>query len=102
MTIEILPHAKEDIFRGFDFYGEQAERLGHYFRDSILSDIDSLRDTAGVHAQVCGYHRSISEKFPFAIYYRITGEAVQIYAVFDCRRDPATIRRNLRRRWPNE
>lgn len=30
----------------------------------------------------------LSKRFPFVVYYRIEGEAIRIYAVLDCRRDP--------------
>ncbi|MBU4259729.1 MAG: hypothetical protein L6263_01860 [Desulfobacteraceae bacterium] len=35
------------------------------------------------------------KRFPFAIYYGIEENEVRIYAVIDCRRDPAWIRRRL-------
>jgi len=41
------------------------------------------------------YYRLLSKKFPFAVYYGIEENEVKIYAVIDCRRDPAWIRRRL-------
>jgi hypothetical protein len=40
-------------------------------------------------------HRLLSKRFPFAIYYRIESDEVRVYAVLDCRRDPAWIRKRL-------
>jgi hypothetical protein len=34
------------------------------------------------------YLRMLSKRFPFAVYYRLEGDTVRIYAVLDCRRDP--------------
>jgi hypothetical protein len=47
---------------------------------------------------VFGFHRLLSKRFPYAIYYRIDGQRVAVvYRVLDCRRDPARIRSELRR-----
>ena len=95
MTIEILPAAREDLVAGFHFYEHQEQCLGRYFRDSLFADVELLRVTAGVHARVLGYHRSVSNNFPFAIYYRVTGDLVQVHAILDCRKNPLWIRKRL-------
>jgi hypothetical protein len=41
------------------------------------------------------YHRALSKRFPFAIYYRVNDQEVWIYAVLDCRRSPAWIKTHL-------
>ena len=96
MRIEILPEAREDLIGGFRFYEHQAPGLDSYFRESILSDVDALTVHGGVHAKVFGYHRSLSKRFPFAIYYRVEGDVVRIRAILDCRRNPSWIRRRVR------
>jgi hypothetical protein len=45
-----------------------------------------------------GFHRLLSKRFPFAIYYERRADEVLIHAVLDCRRNPAWIRRRLRGR----
>ncbi|MDI6794613.1 MAG: hypothetical protein QME81_17390, partial [bacterium] len=39
-----------------------------------------------------------SNRFPFAIYYRIDNNMVLVYAVLDCRRNPAWIKDRLTER----
>ncbi len=95
MRIEILPEARDDLLAGFQFYEHQARGLGNYFRDSLAADIDLLAIDGGVHAQVFGYHRSLSKRFPFAIYYRVEENVVRIRAILDCRRKPSWTRRRL-------
>lgn len=95
VTIEILPRATNDILSEFRFYEQQAPGLGRYFRESIFADVESLRATAGVHSRVFGFHRSISKKFPVAIYYQLFADVIRIHAILDCRRNPKWIRRNL-------
>ena len=95
MRIEILNLAIEDLIQGFRFYESQSKGLGDYFIDSIFSDIESLQLYAGIHTHYFGYHRLLAKRFPFAIYYRLKKEIVRVYAVLDCRRNPAGIRDRL-------
>jgi hypothetical protein len=95
MRIDILDGAEKDLVEGFEFYEHQSEGLGDYFLDSIFSDIESLQLYAGIHAIQFGYHRLLAKRFPFAIYYRVRNSVVQIYAILDCRRNPAWIRDRL-------
>ncbi|MFM9966814.1 MAG: hypothetical protein ACKVQK_00210 [Burkholderiales bacterium] len=96
MNIKILESASLDLVDGYRFYEVQSEGIGTYFLDSLYSDIDSLLISAGMHSVHFGkYHRLLSKRFPFAIYYCVEEEAVLVYAVLDCRRDPAWIRNKL-------
>jgi hypothetical protein len=72
MKIRILSSAIQDLREGYEFYEKQAEGIGAYFMDSLFSDIDSLILNAGVHPiYFGGYHRMLSKRFPFAIYYKV-------------------------------
>jgi len=96
MTIQILASASQDLLDGYRFYEKQAEGVGAYFLDTLFSDIDSLMINAGIHPIHFGkYHRLLSKRFPFAVYYRVEDHTARIYAVLDCRRSPAWIRKKL-------
>ena len=96
MRIEILESAQEDLIAAHAFYEGQGERLGTYFLDTLFSDIDSLHVFAGIHAFHFGqFHRLLSKRFPFAVYYTKDGQTVRVHAVLDCRRDPKTIEKRL-------
>lgn len=84
-----------DLISGSRFYERQAEGLGDYFLDSLFSDIDSLQIYAGIHSVHFGFHRLLSKRFPFAAYYKVEGEIVQVFAVLDCRQNPGSIRNRL-------
>ncbi len=47
--------------------------LGSYFLDTLYSDIDSLAYYGGIYCIVFGYYRLMSKRFPFAVYYKISG-----------------------------
>lgn len=96
MTIRLLSLALDDLDAGRRFYERQQAGLGGYFLDSLYSDIESLLLYAGVHAKVLGCYRALSRRFPYAIYYRLEGEEIQVWRVLDCRQRPSTTRCQLR------
>ncbi len=96
MKIEILDQAVPDLIEGFHFYEDQQAGLGSYFLTNLYADIESLRLYAGIHRQAYRqYHRLLSGRFPFAVFYTLGDKTVFIHAVVDCRRNPAWIRRRL-------
>ena len=96
MKIEILSIALVDIQSGQHFYEQQQEGLGAYFLDSLFSDIDALLLYAGIHQQFFGYYRALSKRFPYAIYYRVNEQTIQVWRVLDCRLKPSRIVNALR------
>lgn len=88
MQIKILIDAQNDIAKAMLFYENQKEHLGNYFLDSIMSDIESLSIFYGIHIKIKNYHRLLSKRFPFSIYYKFTQDTIFIYAVLDCRQNP--------------
>lgn len=75
-----------------------AAGVGDYFLDSILSDLDSLVLFAGVHPLCFQFHRMLSRRFPFGIYYEVEDETAYVYAILDLRRDPLWIQQRLAER----
>ncbi len=95
MQIEILDEAEQDLIDGASFYDTIAQGLGRYFLDSLFSDIDSLQIYGGIHPLHFGFHRLLSKRFPYAVYYRVEGNVTQVWAVLDCRQNPARIQSRL-------
>lgn len=93
MKIKLLSSAIEDLHDGRVFYERQGEGLGN----SLFSDIDSLTLYGGIHPKVFGYHRMLSKRFPYAIYYRIEDETIVVWRILDLRRNPKKIRQSLER-----
>lgn len=97
MIIKLLSTALDDLSDGRLFYEKQGEGLGEYFFDSLFSDIDSLMLYGGIHPKAFGYHRMLSKRFPYAIYYKLDeGQVVVVWRVLDLRRDPKKIRQSLK------
>jgi plasmid stabilization system protein ParE len=96
MRIKILSSAVDDLHASRLFYEKQGAGLGEYFFDSLFSDIDSLLLYAGIHQKVFGYHRLLSKRFPYAVYYSLEQDLIVVRRVLDLRRHPDRIRQALR------
>lgn len=96
VKLRLLTLALDDLDIGRRFYERQQAGLGDYFLDSLFSDIDSLLLYAGIHQRFHGYHRTLSKRFPYAIYYKIAGDEIQVWRVLDCRRHPVNTTRALK------
>jgi hypothetical protein len=96
MIVHILDPAKDDLAEGFWFYESRDQGLGRYFLDTIYTEIDTLKTTAGIHPMYePPFFQMLSDRFPFTIYYRVEGSEVFIEAVVDQRRDPEWISERL-------
>jgi len=93
MKLQIRPTALEDLAQGRRFYDSQELGVGDYFFDSVFADIDSLKLYAGIHPKVFGFHRMLTQRFPYAVYYEFTNqETAIVWRVLDLRQDPESIR----------
>ncbi|MEZ6143470.1 MAG: hypothetical protein R3B84_23115 [Zavarzinella sp.] len=97
MNVELRDEALDDLENGAIFYGEQCVGLDDYFLTCLREDIKKLETTGGVHEKYHGFYRSLSNRFPYAIYYLIVEEVVDVVAVLDCRQDPAKLNTRLGR-----
>jgi hypothetical protein len=96
IRIRIATEALADLAEGFWFYETQEPGLGDHFSSHLRADIEGLKVTSGIYRLVYrDYHRLLSRVFPYAIYYTATGDDVVVWAVVDCRRNPAWIRERL-------
>ena len=97
MRLQILDLARDDLIEGFRFYEDKEAGLGGYFLVNLYSDIESLSIFGGIHRTAYrGFHRALSKRFPFAIYYTIDGDVLRIRSVVDCRKRPSWIRQHLK------
>lgn len=95
MKIHILQGARHDLLEGYHFYERQEVGLGRYFLTSLAADIDSLLVYSGIHPLWWGYHRMLAKRFPFAVYYRLEGKNIYVWAVVDCRKNSHSLKEKL-------
>jgi hypothetical protein len=97
MRLQVVDAARDDLIAGFNFYEASEQGIGDHFLACLYSDVESLRIFGGIHRRVYkNLHRSLSKRFPFAIYYTVENDAVVVRAILDCRRNPSWIRSRLR------
>ena len=93
MKLQILDAAKNDLIEGFYFYEKQQRGLGV----NLYAGIESLKIFGGIHEKVYkNFKRSLSKKFPYAIYYTIDQGIVKIREIIDYRRSPVWIQEHLK------
>ncbi|MFT5130135.1 MAG: plasmid stabilization system protein ParE [Rhodothermales bacterium] len=96
MKIRLLDRAEDDLIGGYDFYELQEPGQGIYFLTCLYRDIDSLRRVAGVHRQIhARLRRLLSKTHPYAVYYDLRDDSVDVHAVIACRQSPEKTRRRL-------
>ncbi len=86
-ALSLTKLSQEDIYLSEAFYEEQSQNLGTYFYNSIISDLDTLKFYAGIHAKYFGFYRMLTKRFPYAIYYEIKDEIVIVHAILHTRKD---------------
>ena len=96
MNVELRNEARNDLDEGAWFYERQNTGLGDYFLDCVDSDLATLEKCSGLHETVFGFQRKLMTRFPFAIYYRIGANYVDVVAILDCRRNPDYLETRLR------
>ena len=94
----VLEEALADLENGRLFYEERQPGLGDYFWDTLLSDLESLLIYGGIHVKEMGFHRMLSKRFPYAIYYEVKDHGAYVVAVLPMRRDPHWLRGKLEER----
>jgi plasmid stabilization system protein ParE len=97
-TVVILEEAVRDLEEAFDFYEKQEPGAGEYFATNLLADIEKLSVTSGIHRSELGFFKKLSEKFPFAVYYKENDDSVDVYAILDLRKKPSWTRDELQGR----
>lgn len=94
--------ARADLDSAREFYDQQEPGLGEECVDYLLSCLDELTITAGIHASSRSVYRwYVQGRFPyFGIFYTLKDDMAIVSAILDMRRDPKTRQRTLRRRFP--
>ena len=88
MRVELRREARDDLVQGAIFYGNQSPGLDAHFIDCLRLDLTKLESAFGIHETYRGFHRKLCERFPFAIYYLVAEDFVDVVAILDCREHP--------------
>jgi plasmid stabilization system protein ParE len=92
MNLPLVFHADVDgeILEAYRWYEQQCAGLGDDFLVKIEEVLDGLRQTPQIHQKIYGdVCRALPRRFPYAVYYRIHADRVEVIAVQHSRRDPS-------------
>jgi len=94
----INPFAELDLHASFEFYELQRDGLGKDFIkeiDSTLKRIQSNPRQFSQHKR--NIRKALVEKFPFTVFFYLTGDLINIFAIFHFSRDPKRLVKRTRR-----
>ena len=89
--LELRPEASADIAEAFSWYEKQRAGLGVEYEAELNRTLGYLSDmplaSRVVHRTL---RRALVRRFPFSVYYAVTGDLIEIRAVLHYRRNPRT------------
>lgn len=92
----VAPEAEQDITEAYAWYERRRAGLGEEFLSSVDACMESIRRQPEMYPVVHeNYRRSLTRRFPYAVFYESAGSVVTIYAVFHTSRDPGKWRQRL-------
>lgn len=89
MIIRFSPEAENELAEARQWYAHQRADLDLEFMESIDDAISLIVATPNQYPNIYkSLRRIVVRRFPFAIFYEVTANEIQIIAVFHSRRDP--------------
>ncbi|HEY4313342.1 MAG TPA: type II toxin-antitoxin system RelE/ParE family toxin [Pirellulales bacterium] len=96
LPLTLLDCAEADIAHAVSWYDRQVPGLGDSFYSHVARTLDAIEQFPASYQQDFGMvRRAITHRFPFAVYYRILTDTVQVVAILGCHLDPSAIRSRL-------
>jgi plasmid stabilization system protein ParE len=91
--IIITAFAEEDLKLAAGWYAAQRDRLDIEFIQEIENTIQRIQQNPRQFAIVRKQIRmSIVKRFPYGVYFFVTGEVINVFAVFHFSRNPKTLK----------
>lgn len=90
MRVLFRPEARVDLFDAHDWYEARARGLGLEFARAFDAALQAAcRRPLGFAEVEEGCRRVVLRRFPYSLYYRVTGDALLVVAIFHHRRPPS-------------
>jgi len=94
--VQVRRAAELDLAEAQVWYESQQSGLGAEFGTEISRVIDRLAETPLIYQKAHrDVRRAIVRRFPYLVWYRVTGETVLVLACTYARRNPQTVRARL-------
>jgi len=88
-SLKITPKARDDMQRSIDYYNDQQKGLGKRFASVIKETMASIKKMPLAASLIYeGERYKVVAKFPYVIFYRITGNVILVSRVFNTHQQP--------------
>jgi plasmid stabilization system protein ParE len=88
-ALVMLPPAKRDVRKGYDWYEEQRPGLGDVFLKRVEECLASIRrNPKAFQAVAKDARRAVVKQFPYVVFFKIEEKITYVYAVFHTSQDP--------------
>ena len=85
----LLPEAKRDVKKAYEWYEEQKSGLGDRFLERVEECLSAIaRNPKAFQLIARDARRAIVKQFPYVIFYGIEVKAIYVYSVFHTSRHP--------------
>ena len=90
LPLELYDEALAEMAGAIEYYSEQREGLGAEFREAVELVLNTIQERPFSYPVIAGSNvrRVLTNRFPFAIIYRIENDMIVIVSVFHTSRDP--------------
>jgi hypothetical protein len=89
----INPFAELDLHSSFEFYELQKDGLGQEFMTQVDLTIQCIKLNPFQFSQEKqNIRKALVERFPFAVYYFLNDDLINIFAIFHFSRNPKKLR----------
>jgi toxin ParE1/3/4 len=89
MIIRFTPEADAELAEARQWYAHQRENLDIEFMERIDDALSRIVRNPNLYPIVDRtLRRAVVRRFPFAIFYEVTADEIQVIAVFHSRRNP--------------
>jgi plasmid stabilization system protein ParE len=93
MIIRFTPEADAELAEARQWYARQREDLDIEFMERIDDALSRIARNPNLYPIVYGtLRRAVVRRFPFAVFYEVTADEIQVIAVFHSRRDPERLK----------
>src|SRR6266511_5782358 len=97
MIVRFTPDADTELAAARQWYAYQREDLDLEFMQSIDEALSRIVANPNLYPVVYRtLRRAVVRRFPFAIFYEVAADEIQVIAVFHSRRDPERWRSRVR------
>lgn len=85
----LLPAAKRDVRKGYEWYEEQKPGLGMVFLERVEECLAAIHRSPKAFQPVAkDARRAVVKQFPYVVFFKIEGKVIYVYSIFHNSQDP--------------